>query len=123
MRKLIALSFFALSFMVAFASNGERDLVLENFNKLSVENATTAESQEALNQTAVYEIQIRIFICDGEGTGTDWFTTVTGPNGTGCIDENQLEQIKQMYLQMYSIYYPGACNLAAYETKLYDCIN
>lgn len=106
--------------MISFAGNGEKYFILQNFNTLAIENDLTVESQENLNPTATYDIQIRIFICDGE-TSTDWFETATGPNGTSCVDENQLEPIKQMYIQMYSIYYPNVCNIVAYADKRDDC--
>jgi len=121
MKKLITLSLFALSSMASFAGNGEKDLMLDKFNTLMDENVLTVESQEDLNPTATYEIQVRIYICGPDNIGTDWFETATGPNGTGCIDENQLEVIKTTYENLYRIYYPEACGVGAYATKLDDC--
>src|SRR5690606_32358191 len=100
-----------------------KEIFLERFNEITVEKALTLESQEFFNHTSNYRIIARIFICGPGNTGTDYFETATGPNGTGCVDATQLASIITLYENMYAITHPDACDVVIYAEKIDDCIH
>jgi len=116
------MSMFALGTITAFAGNGEREIALEKFNDLTVENQSN-DSKDFFNHTANYVLSARIFICGPGNVGTDYFVTATGPNGTGCVDATQLASLITLYENMYAITHPGACNVIIYSDKIDDCIH
>lgn len=110
MRNLIMMSVFALGSMISFANNGEKEIKSEKLNA-EIENSVTTESQEFFNHTSNYEIIAQIFVCGSNGTGTNWFETASGPNGTGCVDATQLAAIISTYETLYGITHPDACDV------------
>lgn len=123
MKKLIMVGVLALGSLVSFAGNGQKEISLQKFNDVKVENALTSESQEFFNHTANYHIVARIFVCGPGNIGTDWFETATGPNGTGCVDATQLASIITLYENLYGITHADACNVMIFAEKIDDCIH
>ena len=125
MKKLIVMSVFALGSMVSFASNGQKELVLENFNALtSGKHLIATESQEfSASSTATYEIVVWITICETFEDGSIGEINYGMPTGntTPCFDAVQLASLKAMYESMYWMMYPNACDIDARETLVIEC--
>lgn len=123
MKNLIMMSVFVLGSMTSFTGNGEKDFTLEKLNVITVENTSTADSQEFFNHTAYYTIVARIFVCGSGYIGTDWFETASGPNGTGCVDTTQLAAIIALYESLYAITHIDSCKVEITAHKREDCIH
>lgn len=123
MKKLIIMSLFTLSSMLCFAGNGQKEVALENFNVVTVENTQTTELQEFFNHQSNYDLIAEIFVCGPGGTGTSFFITITPAMGTGCVDATQLATMIALYESIAAISYPDACDIQITANKRSDCVH
>ena len=127
MRNLILISVCALGSMVSFAGNGNKDkeVKLEKTTTQNVENLCAENSQEFFNHTANYAIVAHVYSCPAEGgvNTIDYFETLSGANGTGCVDDAQLASMIALYEGIADLMYPDACDIDVFAVKLYDCVD
>ena len=111
--------------MLSFAGNGQNELLLKNFNTVTIENSLTAvEAQEfSVSSTASYEIVIWLTFCETFEDGSIGEINYGVPvSPVSCVDAATLASIKAMYesIYLYWLMYPNACKIEARETLIDD---
>lgn len=116
MGKLIMTGIIALSSMVAFAGNGEKEIVQSELGKIE----SLADDVQLLNNnepTYNYRYVLWRGEYDENGIGYTWGTPIQ--ESPVCQTEAQMEQMKAQLQDMWQPYYPMAIWIVA--EVIYEC--
>lgn len=116
MGKLIMTGIIALSSMVAFAGNGEKEIVQSELEKIE----SLADDVQLLNNnepTYNYRYVLWRGGYDENGIGYTWGTPIQ--ESPVCQTEAQMEQMKAQLQDMWQPYYPMAIWIVA--EVIYEC--